>query len=160
MWVIELQNIANAFFDMLWFCQTRSLVCFPERIYTKRFSVTVSLKKSFPLTAGPVSNPGVCFQLPSTNWTRATNVRVCTDYMSAHCPFVLIKPESKQIWHWLCTCRISYTCEMSVTLNCRSWTASRIIEPVWILCVCTQCGVLFLSGLTVRRPGYHCRAVN
>ena len=80
---------------MLWFCQTRSLVCFPERIYTKRFSVTVSLKKSFPLTAGPVSNPGVCFQVQYKLDPRYKRSSVHRLYVAAHCPFVLIKPESK-----------------------------------------------------------------
>ena len=86
---------------MLWFCQTRSLVCFPERIYTKRFSVTVSLKKSFPLTAGPVSNPGVCFQVQYKLDPRYKRSSVHRLYVAAHCPFVLIKPESKQISHWV-----------------------------------------------------------
>jgi len=83
-----------------------------------------------------VSNPGVCFQVQYKLDPRYKRSSVHRLYVAAHCPFVLIKPESKQISHgYMHLYNISYTCEMSATVElCRSWTASRIIEPVWILC--------------------------
>ena len=62
---------------------------------------TVSLNKIFPLTAGPVSNPDVCFQVQYKLDPRYKRTSMHRLYVAAHCPFVLIKPESKQISHWV-----------------------------------------------------------
>ena len=116
---------------MLWFCQTRGLVCFPERIYIKRFSVTVSLK-NLPANRRTCVQPG-CMP-PST-------VPIGPEVQTFECapticrstvPLCQLNLRASRFHTGICTCRILLIrVKCRPLLNCAE--AGRIIEPAWIL---------------------------